>query len=108
MGFIRKITGVQGQIDATNANAKAQEDATREAARMQQQSLMESARAAADSQAQQAARMAVEQKAADVAGAPLESADVQLDQNSPDSVTATRSKRRAAFGRNYASSGVSI
>lgn len=108
MGFIRKISGVQAQIDATNKNAAAQEDATRQAASQQQQALMDSARAAADQQANAAARMAVERKASDIASAPLESADVQLDQNSPDSVTATRAKRKAAFGRNYASSGVSI
>lgn len=107
MGFVRKITGVQAQIDATNANAAAQEDATKQAAARQQAELMASAKAAADQQAQMAARMAVEQKASDLASAPLESADVQLDQNSPDSVTATRAKRKAAFGRNY-SAGVSI
>lgn len=108
MGFVRKITGVQAQIDATNHNADVAEKATREAAAAAQAELMQTAKAAADQQAQMAARSAVEQKASEVASAPLESADVQLDQNSPDSVTATRAKRKAAFGRNYASGGVSI
>lgn len=99
---------MQQQIDATNANADAQIAATKQSASDQQQALMQSAQAAADQQSQMAARQAVEQKAADVASQPLESADVQLDQNSPDSVTATRNKRKASFGRNYTGTGVQI
>ena len=107
MGFVRKITGVQDQTDATNRNADAQAAATAEAAKSQQAALAASAKASADSQAQIAARSAVEQKAKDAASAPLAAADVQLDANAPDSVTATRAKRKASFGRNY-SGGVSI
>lgn len=107
MGFVRKITGVQDQVDATNANAAAQERATTEAARAQQAALAASATAAADSQSQLAARSAAEAKAKDAASSPLATADVQLDANAPDSVTATRAKRKAAYGRNY-SGGVSI
>lgn len=107
MGFIRKITGVQDQIDATNRNADEQAAATEQAAKAQQAALAASAKAAADSQAQMAARSAAEEKAKDVASAPLAAADVQLDANAPDSVTATRAKRKASYGRNY-SGGVSI
>lgn len=107
MGFLRKITGVQGQIDATNANAAAQVAATKQAAQDQQRQLAASAKASADAQSQLAARAAVEARASDAASAPLGTADVQLDENSPDSVSATRTKRKASYGRNY-SGGVSI
>jgi predicted metalloprotease len=107
MGYVRKITGVQKQIEATQANAAAQERATLQAAKDQQAALAASAKAAADQQSQLAARSAVEATAAAAASAPLASADVQLEQDSPDSVTATRAKRKAAFGRNYGG-GVSI
>lgn len=107
MGFVRKITGVQDQTDATNRNADAQAAATAEAAKSQQAALAASAKASADSQAQLAARSVAEQKAKDAASTPLAAADVQLDANAPDSVTATRAKRKASFGRNY-SGGVSI
>lgn len=108
MGFVRKVTGVQGQIDAANKNASAQEAATKAAAAAAQQQLMQSAKSAAEQQAQMAARSAAEDKASDAVAKPLDNADVQLDENSPDSVTATRNKRRASFGRNYSSGGVSI
>lgn len=82
--------------------------ATEQAAKDQANALQASAKAAADQQAMLANRNAAEQKASDAASVPLQTADVQLDENSPDSVTATRSKRRAAFGRNYTGGGVSI
>ena len=107
MGFVRKVTGIQGQIDAANRNADAQLAATSEAAKNQASQLQASAKAAADQQAMLAARSAAEDKAGQSAATPLQTADVQLDENSPDSVTATRAKRRASFGRNY-SGGVSI
>jgi hypothetical protein len=107
MGFLRKITGVQGQIDATNRNAQAQADATVQASRDQQAALSASAKAAADAQGQIAARAAVEAKASEAASQPLDSADVQLDASPTESVAATRAKRKVSYGRNYAG-GVSI
>lgn len=105
MGFVRKITGVQGQIDAAKRNAKAQEDATKQAAAAQAQALNASANAAAQQQAQLAARSAAEAKAASAVSAPLDQADVQLDDSG--ATTAARKSRRAVFGKNY-STGVSI
>ena len=101
MGFVRKVTGVQGQIDAANANASAQENATRQAAAAQQRALTDSAKAAAMAQAQAASRAAAEGKAANAVSAPLGNADVQLD--SPDEVRTTRT-RRGSYGRSYSGS----
>lgn len=107
MGFVRKVMGVQGQIDATKDNANAQIAATQQAANAQQQNLMQNAKAAADQQAMLSARMAVESKVSDQLSQPIGTAEVQIDGDSTDSVTATRRKAKAAFGREY-SSGVQI
>lgn len=107
MGKVRKITGVQGQIDAANRNADAQNAATKAAADAQAAALVASAKAAADAQRNAAARLAVEDKASDAASQPLGTADVQLDEDATTSVSARRNQRKAAFGKNY-STGVSI
>lgn len=98
---------MQSQIDATNLNAAAQEKATQQAAAAQTQTLMQNAAATASQQSQLASRSAAEAKAATAVSAPLGTADVQLQPDSPDSAAAVRNKRRASFGRNY-STGVSI
>lgn len=107
MGYVRKITGVDAQAKATMANAEAQAQATQQASRDQQAQLAATARAAADQQSQIAARSAVEDQAAMAASKPLGTADVQLDADAAESVSASRSRRKASFGRNY-SGGVSI
>jgi hypothetical protein len=107
MGFVRKKTGIQGQIDAAAMNADAQEAATKQAAMAQQRALMDSARAAAASTSQIAARAAAESKAADAASQPLATADVQLDDPTGQDGVAARRTRRASFGRGY-SSGVNL
>lgn len=107
MGFVRKATGVQAQIDATNQNADAQVAATKQAADSQQQALMQSAQASATQQAQLAARDIAATKASDAVSKPLVNADVQLEANPTDSVAGSRAKRKASFGQNY-SGGVSI
>lgn len=107
MGWVRKQTGVQAQIDAANKNAEAQEQATTQAAEAQAMALQDSARAAAEAQTLQAARLAAETKAADVAAIPMGEADVQLQVDAPNSAAAARRKRRTAFGQNY-SGGVQI
>lgn len=107
MGAVRKWTGVNAQVDATNRNAAATIAATEAAAAQQQQQLMAAAKASADQQAQLAARSAAESKAASAASSPLQTADVQLDPDAKESATAGRARKRAAFGRNY-STGVSV
>lgn len=114
MGAVRKLTGVDKQIRAANAQADAAiknneltEQANKAAAEAQAQQLMQSARSAADTQAMLAARNSAEDQARTVASQPLATADVQLDADPTASSAASRSKRRAQFGRNY-SSGVSI
>lgn len=107
MGFVRKITGVQAQIDAANANADAQIKATKQAAADQQRSLMETAKAAADQQALLSQRNAASIKAEKVASTPLDSVDVSLDAGAD--TTGKRKATRASFGRNYGGgTGVSI
>jgi hypothetical protein len=108
VGKVRQLTGVNAQTDAINNNAAQQAAATKQAADAQQAQLMQSAKAAADQQAQMAARNAAEDKAKDAASAPLATADVQLDVAASESATATRRNRKAAYGRNYTSGGVSI
>jgi hypothetical protein len=105
MGFLRKITGVQGQIDAAKQNAAAQETETKRAAQQAEANMMQSAKAAADSQAQLAARSAAEQKASDAINVPLATVDVSVDTES--STTSSVRNRRAKFGRNY-NTGVNI
>lgn len=105
MGFIRKITGVQSQIDATNANADAQIAATQQAAQDNQAQLAETARAAAEQQAMMAARNAAAEKVKEATSTPVE--DVQVDLAAKDTPTA-RKARRAQFGKGAASTGVSI
>lgn len=107
MGFLRKITGAQAQVDAARDNANAQKEAAAQAARAQQQALAAAAKSAAQQQAQMAARSAAEQKAMDSASTPLGDADVQLDDTPGESSTAARARRKVAYGRNY-SGGVGI
>lgn len=107
MGFVRKITGVQSQIDATNANTNAQIDAAKTAADAQVQSLNASARSAADSMRLAADRERVAATAADAASKPLAVADVALDPAVTESAGAARRRTRAQFGKSYGS-GASI
>lgn len=107
MGTVRKFTGVDKQVEATNRNAAAQEAALKASTDAQVQQAQDAARAAADAQSQQAARMAAEDKASTAAAAPLETAEVQLDAPTAESATASKATRRARYGRGY-SGGVQI
>lgn len=111
MGFVskvvKKVTGVQDQINAQNANAKAQVDATDEASQAQQAALAASAQAAAQQTAATAARTAAEQQASDIASTAVQTSSVQLSQNSTNGTSADDATRRAKFGRNY-TGGASI
>lgn len=108
MGFIKKVTGIQGATDAANANAKATEDAAKQSAAAQQEALTASAQAAAQQQAQASQRAQAEQTAADAASTPTQTADVELDpQDATQDATTARQNRRASFGRNYGT-GISL
>jgi hypothetical protein len=108
MGFVRKVTGVQGQIDTANRNADAQEAATRQSADMAAAASRDAAQAAATQQAQLAARNVVQEKVAEVASAPLDQAEVQLAETPTGSASGVARKRRAVYGTGAYSSGVSI
>jgi hypothetical protein len=107
MGFLRKVTGTQGQIDAMNNNADVQIKAAKAAADAQTKALNDAASATADAQRQAADRQQVEQAAADAVSKPLAVADVALDTPDTGSAIAKARQRRAQFGKNY-TSGVSI
>ena len=105
MGFVRKITGVQKQIDIAKQNAKTQEDAVKQSAQMAERAAMQSAKAAADQQAMMAQRSVAEQKANDAVSTPLATAEVSVDTGQAS--TSDVRRRRAKFGRDY-SAGVNI
>ena len=104
---IRKISGVDDQIAATNRNADAQYAATAQATRDAQAAMMASAQAAADQQSTLAARKDAEAKAAAAVSAPLETAEVSIDAPATESGSVTRAKRRQLFGQSY-SGGVQL
>lgn len=107
MGFVRKITGQQKQIDAANRNADAQVKATEQAARDQQAAAAAAAIAAANAQRAAAERDRVTRAASDAASTPMGTADVALDAPESESAGITRKRTRAQFGKSYGS-GVSI
>lgn len=107
MGFVRKLTGVQGQIDATNRQADLQIAAAKQAADAQVAALNSASQAASDAQRLAADRARVESVAAASASQPLAVADVALDPATEGSALGTRRKTRALFGRG-AGTGVSI
>lgn len=107
MGFIRKITGAQGQINAMNKQADAQISAAKQAADQQVASLNAAAQAAADAQRIAADRAKVESNAAELASQPMAVADVALSEPQSGSAGTARRKVRAQFGKSYGT-GVSI
>lgn len=104
---VKKVTGVQDQINATNANANAQISATKQATEASQASLAAAAQSAAQQTAATAARTAAEQQASDIASTAVQTSDVQLDPNNASSSASEADVKRAKFGRNY-SGGASI
>jgi hypothetical protein len=108
MGFVRKLTGVQKQIDATNRNADAQIKAAKMAADSQVAALNAGAKAVADNQRLAADRARVEQTASEAANIPMGVADVALDAGATESVGVARRKVRAQFGKGSYSAGVGI
>lgn len=107
MGFVRKLTGAQGQIDSVKRQTSANIAAAKQAADAQVRALNDSARAAADAQRMTAERAKVEEAAADIASRPMEVADIALDPVVNESLATSRRRTRAQFGSGRAT-GVSI
>lgn len=103
MGFHRKITGQQGQIDAAKENTRMQEKAAKQAAEASAAAAQAAAQAAADQQRNMQERAQIEEQAKAALDKPQENVDVQLDAANSNSTGATK-RRRASFGRNYGSS----
>ncbi len=98
MGFLRKLTGTQGQIDATHRNADVQVAALEQSARDATAQAQASAQAAANQQKMLVERAAAERAAAEAVGQPVEQAEVRLGPT--EGSLANRSKaRRAKFGQ---------
>jgi hypothetical protein len=107
MGWLRKITGVQGQMDAANRNADAQIAATQAAEQNTVAQMNANAKAVSEQQAQFAARQRAEAEAAAAAALPLEQAEVRLDEASGMSAGQERRARKRKFGQT-ANTGVNI
>lgn len=108
MGWLRKATGAQDQIDAANANEAATSKAAIETAQANIKQSNEAALQAAQQQQQVAEREAASQEAAAAASTPLESAQVQLDSPSDTSAAATARLKRKKFGTGAYSTGVNL
>jgi hypothetical protein len=102
MGFHRKMSGQQGQIDAAKENTRMQEKAAKQAAEAASASAQASAQAAADQQRNMQERAQVEADVKANLDKPAENVDVQIDAPNTNSAGATK-RRRATFGRNYGS-----
>lgn len=108
MGWLKKVTGAQAQIDAVNANEAATSAAAKQTAADNIKQSQEQAMAAAREQQQIAARQVASDAAAAAVSAPLDSADVQLDAPTDTSASAASAARRKKFGTGVYQSGVSI
>lgn len=104
MGKVRKLTGVQGQIDAANRAAAAEQASLQQQAANQARALAEQASSTARATAMTVAREAATARFRDAADAGQQEVDVQLDEGG--SAGGTR-RRRAAFGVG-AGSGIRI
>jgi len=107
MGFMRKISGTQAQIDATRNAAELEAKNAEATARASADALNQSSAAVAQNQRMLAERTKVEAAAREAVSKPLQSADVQLMENPTESTGAAQRRKRATFGRG-ASSSVSI
>lgn len=106
MGFLRKITGVQGQIDAAKQSARTQAAAAQSEAQANANAAVDQARQAAEQQALLQAREQASTQADALLSVAPETAEVQLDSATAESATSVRRKRRATFGAGV--SGVAI
>lgn len=95
---VRRFTGVQDQIDASNRNTDAQIAATERAANAQEQQARDAAKATADAQAQMAERQKVEEQVKALAAQTQEVADVSIGPQQQGSTIGAARKRRAKFG----------
>lgn len=107
MGWLRGITGVQAQIDATRKQAELDAANIDKTSKLQAEATNQATQAAADSLQQRAARDAAEAQVTDALSKSPQVADVRLSTPQEETVTASSRRRRASFGRNY-SSGVNI
>lgn len=108
IGWLRKVTGAQAQIDAANANEAATSAAAKATAAANIKQSQDAAMAAASEQQQVAARQVADDAASAAVSAPLASADVQLDAPTDGSAAAAAAAKRKKFGTGVYQSGVSI
>ena len=107
MGFIRKVTGQQAQMDAAQRAADQQAASLKASSEQAAKVARDSAQQAATAQAAAAARNAAVGAASDALEVPLDNPDVQLSGPAPVSAGETARKRKATFGVG-ANTGVNI
>jgi DNA-binding helix-hairpin-helix protein with protein kinase domain len=108
VGFLRKITGVQAQIDATRRQADAEIANTKAVSENAALAANSSAEAAASAASQNAARQQALDAAAKAQQQPMAQADVLLETPTVETATASARRRKAQFGNKTYSSGVNI
>lgn len=108
MGWLKSVTGAQGQIDAANANEAATSAAEKQTAQEDIQQSSDAALAASRQQSQIVQRQAASDAAAAALSAPLDTANVQLDAPTDDSAAGLANTKRKQFGTGTYSSGVNI
>jgi translation elongation factor EF-G len=104
VGFVRKITGVQGQIDAANRAADMEAQAAMKAAQDSANATIAQAQSVATQQAADIARQKAVSEASATLAEPVAKAEVQLDSTSTVSTAAATRKRKGQFGKNYVDS----
>lgn len=98
MGFVRKITGQQAQMDAAQRAADQQAAAIKASSEQAARASRDAAQQAAQAQAAAAARNAAVGAASDALEVPLDNPDVQLAGPVPVSAGEATRKRKATFG----------
>lgn len=107
MGWFRKVTGQQGQINRQRDALAQQEAAAREAAAKQTAAMQESARAAAQAVVTQQERQAASAAASDMLSKPMAEADVSVGEGDTSRPGKFRQRLAGTVNRIY-NSGVSI
>lgn len=108
MGWLRKVTGAQDQIDAANENEANTSAAAKATAQANIEQSQQQALEAARQQQQIAARQVASDAAQAAVSAPIQTAQVQLDAPSTDSAAGTAARKRKQFATGTYSTGVGI
>lgn len=101
MGWLRKVTGIQAQINAAKANAANSIAALKATQQATVSAQVDQARTATEQQAAAIARESAISKANDMLDVPMETADVQVEATGTESAAAASRRKRGQFGRDW-------